>query len=128
MPEQPSVVRFVGVYDADGTVTGELSYLFRRTFAGAHCALCDITHGRVRERSQWREAREMLPVPFDAYHRNDQPAAVRVAAGDRAPIVVAEFTDGRMELVLDEEALQACGGSPKQLVDQLLAVTSSDRG
>jgi len=113
--------RLIGVYDADGTIAGELAYLFRRSVRGQHCALCDITHGRLRERSDWRDARTQLPVPFVAFHRNDQPADVRAATGGRAPVVVAEYEDGRLEVLLDEDRLDACEGSPQRLVELVLA-------
>ena len=67
------VTRLIGVYDADGTVLGELSYFLRARVGRAHCALCDITHGRVRERDDWRAERDRLPVPFTTFHRDDQP-------------------------------------------------------
>jgi hypothetical protein len=119
--DQRSLKRFIGVYDANGTMAGELAYLFRRSVAREHCSLCDITHGRVRERPEWRDARTRLPVPFETFHRNDQPDAVRAATDGRAPIVVAEHRDGRIELVLDKDGLEACDRSPQLLVDRLLA-------
>ena len=124
MTSPSTIRRFIGVYEANGTLSGELAYLLRRGIGGQHCSLCDITHGRVRERPDWRQARARLPVPFDLYHRNDQPAAVRAAADGRFPVVVAELTDGRIEVVLDEAALDECGGSPDRMVDQLLKLTA----
>ena len=38
-------------------------------------------------------------MPFDAYHRDDQPAEVRAATGDVAPVVVAETTAGIVNLL-----------------------------
>ena len=64
-----TVERLVGVYDADGTVLGELSYFLRARIGRAHCSLCDITHGRIRERADWRACRGRLPVRFTTYHR-----------------------------------------------------------
>ena len=58
------ITRLVGVYDADGSLLGELSYFLRARVRRAHCALCAITHGRVRERRAWRASRDRLPVPF----------------------------------------------------------------
>ena len=109
------VSRLIGVYDADGTVLGELSYFLRARVGRAHCALCDITHGRVRERDDWRAARDRLPVPFTTFHRDDQPAAIRAAAGGAAPVVLAETADG-MLVVAGPDELAACAGSPEQLV------------
>jgi hypothetical protein len=121
----PTVRRLVGVYDADGTILGELSYLVRARLGRAHCALCDVTHGRVRERADWRAARAGLPVPFVAYHRDDQPAAVRAAGGSRPPAVVAELAGGEVVAVLDAEAIERCAGEPEQLVSAVVAAVDA---
>ena len=86
MDDGSTVERLVGVYDADGTVLGELSYFLRARIGRAPCALCDVTHGRLRERADWRACRDQLPVPFATCRRDDQPDAVRVATGARAPV------------------------------------------
>lgn len=109
------VHRLIGVYDADGTLAGELRYWVGARLGRAHCALCDITHGLVRERGDWRACRDTLPVEFATYHRDDQPDAVRAATGDRAPVVVAETGDGFVVL-LDGDALDACAADPERLV------------
>jgi hypothetical protein len=106
------------VYDADGSVWGELSYFLRARVGRAHCALCDVTHGRVRERADWRACRDTLPVPFVAYHRDDQPDAVRAAVGS-TPVVVAETTDGSILVLLDGDDLERCAGSPERLVAEV---------
>lgn len=110
--------RLVGVYDADGTTLGELSYFVNARLGRAHCSLCDITHGLVRERSDWRTARAELPVEFVTFHRNDQPDAVRASTAGRLPAVVAE-TDGGVVALLDRDALEECHGDPGVLVELL---------
>lgn len=117
--EQPgNVVRFVGVYDADGTLTGELRYWIGARFGTAHCSLCDITHGTFTQRSDWRECRSELPVPFDTYHRNDQPEEVRAAAEGAVPVVLAETGVGHVVLLGPGE-LEECGGSVEAFRDAL---------
>ena len=113
----PRVRRLVGVYDADGTVLGELAYFVRARLGRAHCALCDITHGRVRERDEWKARKATFDVPFDAYHRDDQPDAVRALGPP--PLVAAELDDGTYEVLLDAGALEACAGAPERLVAAL---------
>jgi len=110
--------RLVGVYDADGTVRGELAYWVGARLGRRHCSLCDITHGSVRERPAWRACRAGLPVPFETYHRNDQPAEIRAVAGGRAPVIVAATTGGHV-LVLGPAELDACDGSIDRLVDAI---------
>ena len=116
METSATIQRLVGVYDASGSVLGELSYFIRARVGLAHCALCEVTHGRVRERADWRSCRDGLPVPFATYHRDDQPEAVRTASGRRAPVVVAELDDDSVVVLLGPDELERCGGEPERLV------------
>jgi len=96
-------------------VLGELSYFIRARVGLAHCALCDITHEQVRERADWRACRERLPVPVAMFHRDDQPPAVRDAAGARAPVMVAETSAGDPVVLANGDQLERCDGSPERL-------------
>ncbi len=110
------LTRLIGVYDADGTALGELSYWVRARLGRAHCDLCDITHSLFRQRAEWKACRATLPIPFDTFHRDDQPASVREVTGGQVPVVAAE-TDGGCVLLLGPAEIAACHGS----VDQLMA-------
>jgi hypothetical protein len=112
------IVRLVGVYDADSTLRGELSYWVGARLGRRHCSLCDITHGSVRQRPEWVTCRAGLPVPFDTYHRNDQPDAVRAASNATAPVVVAETEHG-LTVLLNPAELDACKGSIDALVEAI---------
>lgn len=107
--------RLVGVYDADGTWRGELTYWIGARLGRRHCSLCDITHGSVRQRPEWAACKAGLPVEFVTFHRDDQPDDVRAVAGGRAPVVVAD-TDGGLVVLLDPVMLDACDGSVDRLV------------
>lgn len=113
------------MYDADGTARGELSYFLRARVGKAHCGLCDITHGVLRKKSEWAPTVADLGVPFDLYHRNDQPADVRAVA-TQLPAVVAETNDGVVAL-LGPEQLDECDGSPARLVDAIRGAMSAAR-
>jgi hypothetical protein len=114
-PPTREIVRLVGVYDADSTLRGELSYWIGARLGRAHCSLCDITHGLLRERPEWKTLRSALPVPFDTYHRNDQPDSVRATIGGSAPAVVAETAGGTVRLLGPTELVE-CRGSIDALV------------
>ena len=116
-----AVQRLVGVYSADGTTLGELAYFVKARLGRTHCALCDVTHGLVRRRRDWAECSARLPVAFAAYHRNDHPAAIRSAASDSLPVVVAELVGGDVVVLLDAEELDRCDGSPERLVEAIEA-------
>ena len=106
----------IGVYDADGTVLGELSYFVGKRLGRTHCGLCDITHGVVRERAEWRLERDRLPVPFDVFHRDDQPDEVRATTADRLPSVLAEMATGNIVLLVGPAVIDRCAGSPAKLI------------
>lgn len=116
-PTPRPIRRLVGVYNANGTVRGELGYFIGARLGRAHCALCDITHGLVRERPAWESCRAGLPVPFDTYHRDDQPSALRHAY-DTPPVVVAEL-DAGFVVLLGPKELAECHGSVDMLMEAI---------
>ncbi len=121
-----TVRRLTGVYNAKGSVRGELTYWIGARLGTAHCALCDVTHGVLREKREWRECRAQLPVTFTAVHLDEQDEDLAAFTRSRTPCVVAE-TSGGLELLLDPVDLDACAGSPDSLVTRILAV-AAERG
>ena len=117
------IQRLIGVYNADGTMRGELAYWVGARLGSAHCGLCDITHGSVRERPDWKACRTGLPVPFDTYHRDDQPGLVKQFIGERLPAVMAE-TDEGLVLLLGPDDLDRCAGSVEHLADALTSAAT----
>lgn len=127
-----TATRLVGVYHASGTIWGEVAYWLRARLGGAHCSLCDITHGSIREKPDWRSCRERLPVPFATVHLDERDDQLRDFTEGRTPCVVAVVGDELVMLVGDQE-LSACAGEPERLVEAIgaaaaehgLALTSS---
>jgi len=117
------VVEFIGVYDADSTILGEIGYWLGVRIGVRHCSLCDITHGLFTERSDWKQCRETLAVPFTTFHRNDAPREVLDAANGVFPAVFARQA-GQITQVLDPASLAALDGSPEALVSRLSALLS----
>ena len=112
------IIRLVGVYDADSTLRGELGYWIGARLGRRHCSLCEITHGSIRRRPEWTACQQSMPVPFDTFHRNDQPEVIRAAANGEAAVVVAE-TDAGYVLLLAPAELAECDGSVGRLVDAI---------
>ncbi|MFM7599124.1 MAG: hypothetical protein ACKO70_12270 [Actinomycetota bacterium] len=123
----PTVVRLVGVYDADGGLRGELSYLVGKV-QGNHCSLCDITHSPVRRRREWQAYVASLPVPFDAIHRNERDPLVRAATSGREPCVIALTDDGSIHHLLDDHDLREAGNVSglATRIDDAVAATGLD--
>jgi len=117
------VERLVGVYHASGTPWGELSYWLKARVGVAHCSLCDITHGSVREKDEWRECRARLGVEVATVHLNERDDPLRAFTDGRTPCVVAETSDG-LVMVVEAAELAACAGSPPCLIDAITANAS----
>jgi len=113
--ESRTVRRLIGIYDAEATLRGELTYWVGARLGRAHCALCDITHGLVLERADWKTLKADLPVPFVAFHRDDRPTEITAAVGEIAPVVVADTSNGVVRL-LGPRDLEACAASPRRLI------------
>ena len=117
--EMSTITRLVGVYDAEGTLRGEVAYWIGARLGRRHCALCDITHGLFSPKAEWRQCRDGLAVPFDTFHLDDQPDHVRAALAGTAPAVAACTADGRTLALVGPTELEACGGSVDHLMQTI---------
>ena len=117
------MAKLIGVYDADATLVGELSYWIGARFGVRHCSLCDITHSLFREKSQWRECQSRLEsdlhVEFETFHRNDQPDDVRACIDGEYPAVVMRGDDGVVLMFMSASEIDACGASPEKFADEI---------
>lgn len=109
---------FIGVYNAESTLWGEISYWIGARFGVRHCSLCDITHGLFAQRSDWQECATALDVPFTTFHINDAPADVTRAANGNYPVVLGKNSTG-IHIVLTADDLDQCDGSPERLMGKL---------
>jgi len=119
-----SIVEFIGIYDADSTVRGEISYWIGARLGRSHCSLCDITHGLFTPNKQWAQCASELPVPFLTFHRNDAPADALHTAQGKFPVVLAR-TSSSLEIVIAREELDALEGSPERLAQLLQQIITS---
>ena len=106
--ERSPIVRLTGVYNADAGLVGEARYFFDKMTGRAACALCDITHTRIRGKAEWQQCQTSLPVPFSTYHRNDQPADVAAFTAGQLPCIVGHHEDGGLSLAVTAAQLAEC--------------------
>jgi len=123
--EQPvKIIKLYGVYDADATILGELSYWFGARLGVRHCSLCDITHSLFRQRAEWQKRQQGLKenygVDFQAYHRNNQPAEVRKVIDGNYPAVVAQDELGNFRLFMSDAEVARCDGSPELFMAEII--------
>lgn len=116
-PQTPAkIVILFGVYDADASIWGEMTYWIGARLGVRHCSLCDITHSLFREKENWKECQAELAakygVEFRAFHRDDQPDAVRNVIKGDYPAVVAQDEVGKYSLFMTSAEISSCGESP----------------
>ena len=115
--------KLIGVYDADATLWGEMSYWIGARFGVRHCGLCDITHSLFREKSQWRQCQSKLEhdlhIEFETFNRNDQPDDVRACIDGDYQAVVMRGDDGKVSMFMSAGEIEACGVSPEQFVAEI---------
>jgi hypothetical protein len=110
----------VGVYHAEGSLFGELRYVVGKWLGHAHCALCDITHGRVRKKHVFVELESRLPLPLRLVHLDEREPAVMELTEGRTPCVVGRGADG-WHVLLDAPTLEACEKDVGAFEDALMA-------
>ena len=106
------MTRVLGVYDADGGLRGEASYVVGRLLGRRHCSLCDVTHSPVRRKPAWDDLVHGLGIPVRVVHRNELTAAEAAAAGAAGlPVLLGEREDGSFTVLVDPAGLDAARGS-----------------
>jgi len=117
------ITHIIGVYNARGTLIGELSYLLQRTFTGKHCALCDITHSSVRRRPAWDQCAQSFTqqhsITVELLHLDEVPTSLANNSGFIAPAVYLQRGDNSYSLVMGPRDLEICGHSPEQFFKML---------
>ena len=122
------IVRLSVVYDADGSVAGELRYFVGHYFLGDRaCSLCDISHGPLKQKAAWKDWMRRIGIPVAALHRDGLPTDVAEAAAGVFPVVIAHDADGAASVVLGPKQLNACNGQVDAfvaLIDPIVAASA----
>ena len=108
---------FVGIYNADGTILGEITYVVKKIAGRGSCALCDITHGWTGRRRDFDSTCSTAGIEWTLLHR-DEATSEQLAAAGSLPAVISN-DDGRWKLVLGPNDLDECNGDPAALVARL---------
>ncbi|MDG2023648.1 MAG: hypothetical protein P8J75_04195 [Actinomycetota bacterium] len=110
--------KFVGVYNADSSLMGELRYLRTKLTKSTSCSLCDLTHGwNPFGKSSWKTARKDLGVPIDLLHKNEANPE-QLSAIDSLPAIV-RFDGNCWVQVMDSNEIASYRNAPRGLLAAL---------
>ena len=116
-----SVVRLVGVYNADGGIVGEVRYVIGHLLGTTECALCDITHSPLRRKPEWDAMVAGLGIPLEVLHRNEAGEDIaRAITTIGLPAIIGLDQNGGVQEVLSAKDLRACDGSVAPCGDMIV--------
>ena len=98
--------KLVGIYNAKGSLIGELQYFWGKIRGTAHCALCDITHGKLKEKVSFKECKQGLGVPFELLHLDELNPELEKFINN-APCVIG-VKGNSYSIILNSEELENC--------------------
>jgi hypothetical protein len=111
--------KLIGIYNAKGSVVGEVQYFFGKLLGQTHCALCDITHGSFNEKADFTSCRDALTIPFENLHLDELDSQLE-SYRDSAPCVIA-ISKSVPTLLITTSELERCHGDVThffELLDQ----------
>ena len=107
------------IYDADGSLAGELRYLVDKFLGRADCALCDLSHGwHPAGKRAWRQ-QQGATTQLTWLHRDEVPHHVLAHVSESLPCVATD-TDGNVGILISKDELAGCEGNVT-VFEQLLA-------
>lgn len=111
-------MRIYAIYDADGSLTGELAYMAGKLLGMRECALCDISHGlNPLGKSAWRQRRGLVATVI-WQHRDEQLHEVAAFTAGKLPMVVAH-TDSGITCLLSADELHSLNGDLERFTESL---------
>ncbi len=111
------VDKVIGIYNARGSITGELAFLFGRFTGRTECALCDITHGPFKKKTAFSRAQQTLGVPFEILHLDELDSTL-YSFKDSAPCVVA-VRGSECSILLSKAELALCDSDIDRFFDAI---------
>ena len=111
------VDKVIGIYNAKGSITGELAFLFGRLTGRTECALCDITHGTFKKKTAFSRAQQTLGVPFKILHLDELDSTLYSFKHSAACVVAIRGAD--CSILLSKAELALCDGDVDRFFDAI---------
>ena len=111
-------VKIYCIYNAKGSVSGELAYLFKKYVYGAKCSMCEISHDSFTIKRDWKNKVSQLNINLETVHLDERPKDLEEFSKNNVPCVVGEYQDG-YKLILTNEDLKNLEGNVDLFFDML---------
>ena len=117
------MTRIIGVYNADGSIFGEVQFAINKLLRKTNCELCDLTHGwNPFGKPSWKDACSFSDIGIELLHRNELTDDQSKAAGG-LPAVIAESA-GEWERIMDSEDIRSFIGDASGFLTRIDGLVS----
>ena len=102
-------MKLIGVYNANGGLIGEVSYVLGKLLGTRSCSLCSLSHDLIREKQRFKSWRQSLPLDFELLHLNELDERVFRTVDGRVPCVIWVEGEEIGEILTDDVLRQMNG-------------------
>lgn len=102
-----SFTKLQGIYNAEGSITGEVKYFLGKLAGTTECSLCDISHKLITEKPEFTELKNKIPE-LEMLHLDETEKEVTELVKGKTPCVVG-FSD-TWQILISTEELKLCNG------------------
>jgi len=103
-------VKIYCIYNAEGSIFGELKYFYNKYIRDIKCSMCDITHNILSEKKEWKKRCMVSPLKIECLHLDELPKDIENLVIGNTPCVVAK-TSSTNEIILENKELIAMKGN-----------------
>jgi hypothetical protein len=91
------------IYNAEGSLMGEINYLWKKYTSNFKCSLCDITHKIFFEKLEWKQYVQKVNFRLKTIHLDEQTTDLKRFSKNKTPCVIVENKNSFSVLITDEE-------------------------
>ena len=111
-------VKIYCIYNAKGSVSGELAYVFKKYVLGFKCSMCEITHNSFTMKKDWENKVSQSNINIETVHLDERPKDLEEFSKSKPPCVVGEYQEG-YKIILTNEDLKNLEGNVDLFFDML---------
>ena len=98
------------IYNAKGSILGEITYLWKKLFLNFDCSLCNVSHNTFTEKQLWKKEMSKFKYKLEMLHLDEQPKNLQMFTEGLTPCVVSN-NESEFNLIMDRDQINKLNGS-----------------
>ena len=107
------------IYNAEGTLKGELKYIYDKMFKNINCSMCEITHNTFTFKKKWNKKCLDFIFEIECLHLDELSNNIKEIVNGKTPCVVVQ-TDSIYEILIKDNELLEINGDVDCFFDELV--------